>query len=102
VTDGWYRFAADENWPRMKPEHIVTEKDKLLARLVCNICRRRVSKQEKQESLKELREIHMGEWIKRREIAHKIAKKTEMSYRWVMTDLPNNYRTLTLTAMNLR
>jgi hypothetical protein len=92
VIDGWHRFAADEDCPRIKPEHIVTVKGRLLARLVSNVCRRRVSKQEKQEFLEKLGEIYLGEGIKRGEIAHKIAEKTGMSYRWVMKYLPNKFR----------
>jgi hypothetical protein len=92
VIDGRHRFVADEDCPRIQPEHIVTEKDRLLARLISNVCRRRVSKQEKQEFLEKLGEIYLGEGIKREEIAHNIAEKTGMSYRWVMKHLPNKFR----------
>jgi hypothetical protein len=77
VIDGWHRFAADEDCPRIKPEHIVTEKDKLLARLISNVCRRRVSKQEKQEFLEKLGEIYLGEGIKRGEIVYNMPKRLE-------------------------
>jgi hypothetical protein len=32
VIDGRHRLAADENWPKMRLEHVKTEEDMLVAR----------------------------------------------------------------------
>ena len=44
VIDGRHRLAADESWPKIRLEHIETEEDRLLARLITNVCRGEVSK----------------------------------------------------------
>lgn len=36
IIDGRHRLAADEDWPKMKLEHVETEEDGLVARLISN------------------------------------------------------------------
>jgi len=72
--------------------HIETEEDKLMARLASNVCRRRVSALEKRSILADLGEIYLRKGVKPGKIAHEIAKKTGMSYRWVMKYLPDKFK----------
>jgi hypothetical protein len=48
----------------MRLEHVETEGDRLIARLICNVCRRNVSATEKSEILQELGEIHVKAGVK--------------------------------------
>lgn len=48
-----HRFNVDEKW-RVRLEHIKTEKDKLIARIVSNTVRRSVPSREKTELLERL------------------------------------------------
>ena len=44
IIDGGHRFGVDEKWRRIRLEHIETEGDRLIARIVSNIVRIRVSR----------------------------------------------------------
>jgi len=93
VIDGKHRLAADENWPKMRLDHVESEEDRLIARLICNVCRRNVSIEEKREILQELGELHVKAGVKPgAELASKISEETGMSYRWVMKYLPDNFK----------
>lgn len=46
IIDGRHRFAVDEDWSKIRPKNIETEEQKLVARLVTNVCRRHISAQE--------------------------------------------------------
>jgi hypothetical protein len=93
IIDGAHRLAADKNWPKIRLYHIESEKDRLIARLISNTCRRKVSAKEKREILQRLSEIYLGEGAKRgTELAYKISEETGMSYRWVMKYLPDNFK----------
>ncbi|MGB9676003.1 MAG: hypothetical protein ACPL0C_02300 [Candidatus Bathyarchaeales archaeon] len=93
VIDGAHRLTADKNWPKIKLHHIESEKDRLIARLISNVCRRKVSAKEKREILQRLGEIYLGEGVKRgTTLAYKISEETGMSYRWVMKYLPDNLK----------
>jgi len=92
IIDGEHRFGADENWRRVKLEHIKTEKDRLVARIVSNNARRSVSSLEKKELLGSLGEIYFREGIEPGKIAYEIAEETGMSYQWVMKYLPYRYK----------
>jgi hypothetical protein len=93
VIDGKHRLAADENWPKMRVDHVESEEDRLIARLICNVCRRNVSAEEKREILQELGELHVKAGVKPgAELASKISEETCMSYRWVMKYLPENFK----------
>jgi len=92
IIDGLHRFEADENWPKIALENIGTVKEKLIARLISNVCRRHVSAEEKSEMLERLGEVYFDEGIEPGKIAYEIAEETGMSYRWVMTYLPDKYK----------
>ena len=92
IIDGLHRFEADENWPKIVLENIGTVKEKLVARLISNVCRRHVSAEEKSEMLERLGEVYFSEGIELGRIAYEIAEETGMSYRWVMNYLPDKYK----------
>jgi hypothetical protein len=92
IIDGLHRFEADENWPKIVLENIGTVKEKLIARLIGNVCRRHVSAEEKSALLERLGEVYFNEGIEPGEIAYEIAEETGMSYRWVMNYLPDKYK----------
>jgi len=92
IIDGLHRFKADENWPKIVLENIGTVKEKLIARLVGNVCRRHVSAEEKSELLERLGEVYFNEGVEPGKIAYEIADETGMSYRWVMNYLPDKYK----------
>jgi len=92
IIDGQHRLTADENWPKIKLETVETEEQRLLARLISNVCRRHVPAEEKTEILGRLGEIYLKKGVEPGKIAYKIAEKTGMSYRWVMKYLPEKYK----------
>lgn len=89
VIDGRHRLEADENWPKIRLENVETEEQRLVARLISNVCRRQVPAAEKSEILEKLGEIYLSQGVKPGKIAYKIAVTTGMSYRWVMKYLPD-------------
>jgi len=92
IIDGKHRLEVDENWPKVKLEHVETDKQLLMARLIGNVCRRLVSNEEKRRMLAQLGEIYLKEGIERGKIAYKIAGETGMSYRWAMKYIPAKYK----------
>ena len=58
IIDEGHRYGVDKNWRRVRREHIKTKKDRLIARISNNICRRSVPSREKRDLLAELGEIH--------------------------------------------
>lgn len=92
IIDGLHRFEADENWPKIVLENVGTAKEKLIARLISNVCRRHVSAEEKSEILERLGEVYFNEGVEPGKIAYEIAEETGMSYRWVMNYLPDKYK----------
>ena len=82
----------DEKWRTVRLEHIRTEKDRLIARIVSNTVRRSVPRKEKKELLGRLGEIHLNEGIEPGKIAYKVAEETGMSYRWVAKYLPEKFK----------
>ena len=92
IIDRGHRFAAEEDWPKMRLEHVETEEDRLVARLISNVCRRDVSAGEKSGMLGKLGELYLSEGLKPGKIAYKIAEETGMSYPWVMQYLPDKYK----------
>lgn len=93
IIDGQHRLAADADWPAIRLDHIGSEKERLLARLVSNVCRRTVSASEKRETLERLGRIYIEEGEKPRKLPGRIAEETGMSYRWVMKYLPQHLKT---------
>jgi len=92
VIDGLHRLSADEKWPKVTVEGVETEEQRLIARLVSNVCRRNVPAKEKTEVLGRLGEIYLNEGVEQGKIAYKIAEKTGMSYTWVMKYLPEKFK----------
>ncbi len=92
VIDGEHRLGVDENWRRLRLEHIRTEKDLLIARIISNTVRRSVPRKEKRELLERLGELYLSEGAEPGNIAHKIADETGMSYTWVMKYLPHRFK----------
>lgn len=37
IIDGRHRFAVNEDWPKMRLEHVETEEGRLVARLISNV-----------------------------------------------------------------
>jgi len=92
IIDGKHRFSVDEKWKSVRLEHIKTEKDRLIARIIGNNLRRNVSSREKKKLLAGLGEILLSEGIENGRIAHKIAEETGMSYQWVMKYLADRFK----------
>jgi hypothetical protein len=92
VIDGQHRLEADEKWPKMRLNSVRTEKDRILARLISNVCRRTVQAKEKRIMLSELGEILLEEGMQPGEISKAIVELTGMSYRWVMKYLPEKFK----------
>jgi hypothetical protein len=92
VIDGQHRLAADAAWPKLRLDHVCSEKERLLARLVSNVCRRTVSPKEKKEMLGRLGAIYLKEGGKPGKLAYRLAEETGMSYTWVMKYLPDKYK----------
>ena len=92
VIDGMHRLKADKNWPKIRLENIETEEQRLIARLIANVCRRHVPAKEKTQILARLAEIYQKEGVEPGKIAYKIAEKTGMSYTWVMKYLPEKFK----------
>jgi len=92
IIDGQHRLKADKNWPRRRLEHVRTEKERIIVRLLSNMCRRPVPAREKTELLDKLGEILLQEGVKPGELSKRIAEETGMSYTWVMKYLPDKYK----------
>jgi hypothetical protein len=92
IIDGEHRFSVNKKWKMVKLEHIKTEKDRLIARIIGNTLRRSVPSTEKKELLDRLGEILLSEGIENGKIAYKIAEETGMSYQWVMKYLPERFK----------
>jgi len=92
VIDGMHRLKADKNWPKIRLGNIETEEQRLIARLIANVCRRHVPAKEKIQILARLAEVYQKEGVEPGKIAYKIAEKTGMSYRWVVKYLPDKFK----------
>jgi len=92
LIDGRHRLEADSEWPRMRLENVKTEKDRIIARLISNACRRGVSASEKKEMLGDLGQILLDEYVEPGEISKKIAEETGMTRRWVTKYLPDKFK----------
>lgn len=91
VIDWKHRQVADAKWPKMSLDHMESEEDMLIAMLISNVCRRKVSATGKSEILQELGEIYVKLGVKPgTELTRKVSEETCMSYRWIMKYLPGN------------
>jgi hypothetical protein len=84
VIDGKHRLKADPSWFKVKVQDVGSEEERLLARLVSNVCRRNVSAQEKNEMIDELGRVYLKQGVQRSKLVKKLVEKTGMSYRWIM------------------
>jgi hypothetical protein len=92
IIDGMHRLTADNKWPKITVENIETEEQRLIARIISNVCRRHIPTKEKTEMLGRLGEIYLNEGVEPGKIAYKIVEKTGMSYTWVMKYLPEKFK----------
>ena len=93
IIDGEHRYGVDKGWRTMQLDHIRTEKDRLIARIISNNVRRSVPQSEKTESLAKLGEFYLSkEGVEPGKISQKIMEETGMSYTWVMKYLPNRFK----------
>ena len=92
IIDGEHRYGADEGWRTIRLDHIRTEKDRLIARIISNTVRRSVPRKEKTELLERLGEMYLSEGVEPGRIAYEIAEETGMSYTWVMKYLPERFK----------
>ena len=92
IIDGKHRFGANEKWKAVKLEHVKTEKDRLIARIIGNNLRRSISSKEKRKLLGKLGEIYRSEGIDNGRIAYKIAEETGLSYQWAVKYLPDRFK----------
>jgi hypothetical protein len=92
IIDGQHRYSMDKGWRTMRLEHIRTEKDRLIARIISNTVRRTVPSREKTELLGKLGEIYLSEGVEPGRIAYRIAEETGMSYRWAAKYLPEKFK----------
>jgi ParB-like chromosome segregation protein Spo0J len=76
VIDGIHRLTADKKWPKITIENIETEEQRLIARIISNVCRRHVTAKEKTAMLERLGEIYLNEGVKPGKIAYKIVEET--------------------------
>jgi ParB-like chromosome segregation protein Spo0J len=90
VIDGMHRKNADKNWP----EHVVniTSDMILVAQIVANMQRRKISKKEKSDLLKNLAKA--THWT-----TAQIAENTGMSLSWVRKYLPPAYKDKRMTKL---
>ena len=82
IIDGRIRLKQDPDWPTYRLSHIETMAEFLLARIIANLHRRKLSDKEVTGLLKQLAE-ETG-WT-----AQEIAGKLGVSCRWVLRYIPN-------------
>jgi len=92
IIDGEHRYGVDKGWRTIRLDHIRTEKDRLIARIISNNVRRSVPQGEKSEILAKLGEFYLSEGVEPGKISQKIMEETGMSYTWVMKYLPERFK----------
>jgi len=88
IIDGVHRLQADPSWQSLVVYDIDKREDPVkfhLARLIVNVCRRKVPAEEITEILGEIAKL--TNWSPKR-----ISEETGMSYQWVMKYLPNEFK----------
>ena len=93
VIDGLHRLEAYPDWPKIRLDHVASDEERLVARLIANVCRRNVPAGEKSRMLGELGGVYVKAGFKLgAELARKISEVTGMSFRWVMMYLPDKLK----------
>lgn len=92
IIDGKRRLKADPNWFKVEIPSVESEEDRLLARLISNVCRRNVSSNEKTVILRKLGRLYLEWGVPHSKLVKEITQKTGMSYRWVMKYAPDELK----------
>lgn len=92
IIDGEHRLKARADWKKIKLDHIKTEKELLVGRLICNNLRRTAPAKEKIALLARLGNIYLNEGTPVGKIVYELAYHTGMSYRWVAKYLPERFK----------
>jgi len=92
IIDGLHRREADANWPSVTLKHIKTERERLIARIVANTCRRDVSLEERGAQIQELAKLLAQEGVKRGQMVSKIAELTGLTDRYIRMLLPEEFK----------
>jgi len=92
LIDGANRLRANPDWRTVKLEHIKTKKERLIAKISCNVLRRTIPKQEKEEIFNELAIELSKEGIEKGKIAGSIAKLTGVSEETVRRYLSDKFK----------
>jgi len=92
VIDGEHRIKADPSWPTVEVQTVFSEEQKIVAKLVANVCRRNVSSTEKTTILRDLGRLYLKQGLKPSKLAMEISRKTGLTYRWVMKYIPSDFK----------
>jgi len=92
IIDGRCRLKADPNWPKIQLQNVQSDEQRILTRLISNLCRQDISPNEKTEMLKKLGQFYLKSGVEPNKLIKTISEKTGMSYRWVMKYAPNNLK----------
>jgi len=95
IFDGMHRKEADKNWPEYEVKRINDEKTFLIAKIVANNQRRKVSSQEKRQMLNEL--AQETKWS-----VDEIAEHTGFSASWVRKYLSQEFKNAEMSALASR
>jgi hypothetical protein len=71
---------------------VQSEEQRLLTRLISNLCRQDISSNEKTELIRKLGHVYLDKGVSSHELMKTISEKTGMSYRWVMKYAPNSLK----------
>ena len=85
VIDGVHRLGIDPKWPTRTVEEVKDATQLVIARLIANVCRRTVPKEEKTEWLRQI--ATLTGWTPRQ-----IADNLPVSYNWVMKYIPDEFK----------
>jgi hypothetical protein len=85
VIDGVHRLSIDSKWPSITVEEVKDATQLVIARLIANVCRRAVPREEKTEWLRQIAKL--TGWTPRQ-----IAENLPVSYNWVMKYIPDEFK----------
>jgi hypothetical protein len=85
VIDGVHRLSIDSKWPTRTVEEVKDATQLVIARLIANVCRRTVPREEKTEWLRQI--ATLTGWTPKQ-----IAENLPVSYNWVMKYIPDEFK----------
>jgi DNA-directed RNA polymerase subunit M/transcription elongation factor TFIIS len=85
VIDGVHRLNIDSKWPSRTVEEVKDATQLVIARLIANVCRRTVPREEKTEWLRQIATL-TGR------TPRQIAENLPVSYNWVMKYIPDEFK----------